>query len=57
MSDPGKYPPNEKGAKERKSGGLVSIDTIIDEIGRKALEEARRKEELERIRREQTTRP
>jgi hypothetical protein len=57
MSDLGKLPANENGAKERKSGGLVSIDAIIDDIGRKALEEARRKEETERIRREQAERP
>jgi hypothetical protein len=57
MSDLAKLTANEKkAAKERKSGGLVSIDTIIDDIGRRALEEARRKEETERIRREQAER-
>jgi hypothetical protein len=57
MSGIRKLPANEKRAKERNSGGLVSIDTIIDDIGRRALEEARRKEETERIRREQAERP
>jgi len=57
MSDLAKLMANEKkAAKERKSAGLVSIDTIIDDIGRRALEEARRKEETERIRREQAER-
>jgi hypothetical protein len=56
MSNSGKPPANEKGDKKSKSGGLVSIDSIIDDIGRKALGEARKKEEIERIQREQAKR-
>jgi hypothetical protein len=34
------------------AGQPVSVDETIDEIARRALEEARRKEELERLRKE-----
>jgi hypothetical protein len=42
---------------EKRRTGLISVDDRIDEIGARALEEARRREDLERMKREDMPKP